>query len=151
MKSGPSPVDRQTKGRIFVELTEEAQKVGQIVLDNKSSVPTKGDSADIFREWLKELFNLAAKREYAEVDKHPERGNIVPLLSWDNLKKRNWMANGVGSVQMIWAVKEIEKALDVKLYPTMLFEYQHGDDLLSYLVSEYKQEIEIWAEKRRSH
>ena len=54
-------------------------------------------------------------------------------------ENKNFMDMGVDSVQLISLVGKLEEELDIKLYPTLFFEYQNLKDLAGFFANEHGQ------------
>ena len=54
---------------------------------------------------------------------------------------QNFMDMGLDSVQLIGISQQLEKELDIELYPTLFFEYQNIEYLVGYFISEHAAKL----------
>ena len=54
---------------------------------------------------------------------------------------QNFMDMGLDSVQLIGISQQLEKELEIELYPTLFFEYQNIEDLVGYFISDHADKL----------
>ncbi|KAA1246068.1 SDR family NAD(P)-dependent oxidoreductase [Aquimarina sp. RZ0] len=68
----------------------------------------------------------------------------------DILIDQNFMDLGLESNQMIGVSESLEKDLCIELYPTIFFENQNIQDLVTYFLQDHEKEIRLWYENSES-
>lgn len=64
----------------------------------------------------------------------------IPISNID--EKTNFLSLGLDSIQLVEASRKIGKILNIKLYPTIFFEYQTPKEFEQYLHENYLTELE---------
>lgn len=64
----------------------------------------------------------------------------IPEGNFD--EKTNFLSLGLDSIQLVEASRKIGKILNIKLYPTIFFEYQTPKEFEQYLRENYLSELE---------
>lgn len=98
--------------------SKELISVGSKHNVHKNTTAEKSENQDI-RSFLVSYITSVTGKSAAEID-----------------SKMNFYNIGLDSTDLVDFVKQIEDAYDVKLYPTLLFEYTNIDALTEYLTSE---------------
>ena len=119
---------------------------GQLAVSMKGAVCKKVWVNNERRSEEKSVVNKSRKVENNENNTFEEYllnlvADKLQIEKYDVEKDENIMAMGVDSVTLVSLAQNIEKEFNIKLYPTVFFEYQTINEFVDFITEEYKEEL----------